>query len=237
MKILAGDMSKKIVYFVFGIFILIGLIFTAVGAWLFVDAVMFRKTAVKADGVVVGMVESSDRDNSYYPVVEFTSPEGIAVRFKYNVSSSPPMFEVGEKVRVIFDPKRPGDVTIDSWLSWLLQGIFLFIGLIFLGIGVGVTILLVRGGNRGARLKMTGRKVQAQVVGVIKGWLRVNNRPSYRIVCKWMDPMIGKERLYKSELLWFDPSNQVGPMVDVFVDMANSKIYYVDISFLKAPQK
>lgn len=113
--------------------------------------------------------------------------------------------------------------------------LFFLPGIVFLALGVGLSAYFLKRRTLAVRLRQLGRKVEAHGVQVVKGWLKVNAKNSYRIICKWNDPMIGKERTFKSDLIWFNPRDQIKTdTISVFVDMADSRKYYVDISFLSS---
>ena len=61
----------------------------------------------------------------------------------------------------------------------------------------------------------------------------VNGRHPFNIICSYSDPYDGKEYLYKSENIWFNPdvilSKKTIRDIPVYIDKDNKKIYYVDI--------
>lgn len=101
----------------------------------------FLKTAQPASGVVVRMIANHGSDSTTFaPQVEFAPPgSSERVRFTHSISSNPPAYSVGEKVKVLFNPANPRDATIDLgvWSYWgaVLAGgaalLCLFIGLLY----------------------------------------------------------------------------------------------------------
>ena len=97
-----------------------------------------------APGVVTEMkmersyVNEEDRvvEEFYYPVVEFTASDGRRRNIQMSEGSSPPSYEVGDEVTVLYEPDHPIDARIQSWsstiLMWILPGITGIIGIGFL---------------------------------------------------------------------------------------------------------
>jgi len=105
-----------------------------------------------ADGVVVEMVMRNDyaeNDNqrvvseAYYPVVRFTADDGHRRDVHLSEGSYPPAYEVGDKVKVRYNPEHPLEARIDSSgsniLMWILPAITGVLGMCFLG-----AVLVVR---------------------------------------------------------------------------------------------
>ncbi len=94
--------------------------------------------AISADGAVVDLISSidSDGDTVYYPRVRFRTQAGGMQEFTGSVGSRPAAFDVGEGVRVLYDPERPGDARIDTFFQlWFLPLLLGGMGIIFAGIG------------------------------------------------------------------------------------------------------
>lgn len=78
----------------------------------------FLQTALKADGIVVGMTGQS---GSYFPVFKFTDSQGQEHRVESNAGSNPPSYQVGDKVQLLYDPNDPTDAKADTfWGVWIL---------------------------------------------------------------------------------------------------------------------
>jgi hypothetical protein len=231
---------NRLIIFMAGLFILLGGVFASVGGYFAYDLAAFIKKAATTQGVIVGFQKSRDSEHSdsYYFVVEFDAPTGERIRFKTDTSTNMPMHRKGEAVTVYFDPQNPKKAKLRSPITWIPFTFFFIIGSIFFVLGLGFLIYLSRRRKNAAYLRQFGRKVEAHGVKVVGGYLRVGTKNSYRIACRWLDPMTGKERALKSDLLWFDPGDQLkSDTIDVFIDMANAKKYWVDTSFLNDPTK
>jgi hypothetical protein len=97
-----------------------------------------------AHGVVTDMkmersyVNEEDRvvEEYYYPVVEFMASDGRRRNIQMSEGSSPPSYEVGDEVVVLYEPDHPIEARIKSLSStigmWILPGITGIIGIGFL---------------------------------------------------------------------------------------------------------
>lgn len=133
-----------------GLFLVIGLVFAGVSVSFVVDAKHARGTVVALewrddDHSGVSRRRRVDDGPAAYPVVEFTAADGTRRTFRDSTGSSPPAYERGERVEVLYKADSPGDARIDSFLSlWLLPLVFGGIGLLFAGIGTVVALVTRR---------------------------------------------------------------------------------------------
>jgi hypothetical protein len=223
------------------LFLLLGLGMLAGAGYAASRTAAFLRIAASAEGTVVALDESvstdSDgrRSHTYRPVVEFTPASGAVRTFTSRTGSSPPAYDVGERVTVLYDPQDLGEARLKGTFSlWGLAIILGGIGVVFAGIGGGM--IAVRGGRRKleAELRLRGRRVQARFQSVERNTsIQVNGRSPWRILCQWQDPSTGLLHVFKSQNLWFDPTPYVQVQeLTVFVDPAKPKRYVVDVGFL-----
>lgn len=117
-----------------GCLLLIATAATGLHAW------NFTRHAVKASGTIIEMRPRYDRESnstSYSPTFRFRDGQGGEHTVDCNFSTYPPLFQIGEKVNVLFRPDAPDKARIDSyWEVWgattLLggfSGVLLCIGL------------------------------------------------------------------------------------------------------------
>jgi hypothetical protein len=98
-------------------------------------------------------VNEEDRvvEEFYYPVVEFTASDGRRRNIQLSEGSSPPSYEVGDEVTVLYEPDRPIDARIKSMSSsigmWILPGITGIIGIGFLIAVLAVARVMSSSGN------------------------------------------------------------------------------------------
>ena len=91
-----------------------------------------------ADGAVTDLIagSGSDGDTVFYPRVRFITQSGDAIEFTGSSGTSPPAFEVGEAVTVLYNPASPGTARIKSFFQlWLLPIILGGMGSVFATIG------------------------------------------------------------------------------------------------------
>jgi hypothetical protein len=223
------------------VFLLIGLGLLGGAGYAASRVAAFVRGATAAEGTVVELVPSTSTDNdghrstTYRPVVEYQAGEGEPRTFTDGMGSSPPAFDVGERVTVLYDPARPTDARIRATFSlWGVPMIVGGIGAVFAVLGGVLLGVRAAGQRRAEALRLNGRRVQARFQAVeVNTSLSVNENHPWRIVCQWQDPATGLLHLFKSENLWFDPTPYIhAAELTVFVDPQRPRRHHVDVSFL-----
>lgn len=116
-------------------FLVVGVPFLIAGIYFAYSDYQFINKATKVDGIVVDYhTGSTRRTRTYAPVVEYKSPDGQTKLYYHDVYSSPPMYDIDEKVQIYFDPQNSEKVSMGY--NWVLTGIFLGLGVIFTGLGL-----------------------------------------------------------------------------------------------------
>ena len=127
--------------------ILFGLIFFGIGGALTYRQIKFERQGVVIQGEVISLSTNCDSDGcTYSPIVKFKTRNGRAITFESNFSSSPPSYNVGEVVTVIYSPETPDDVIIKGE-GQVFRIVFMGVGGIIIGIG-----LYIFGSNFGTSL-------------------------------------------------------------------------------------
>lgn len=142
-----GGGARKAPTFLFGIFLLIGLGLLGGAAYLVLDTRADIARAETAAGTVIDLIgrRDSDGDTIYYPHVRYVTRSGETVEFTASVGSSPPAFDVGEPVSVLYDPAAPTEARIDSFFQlWFGAVILGGIGLVFIVIGGAGSLIALR---------------------------------------------------------------------------------------------
>jgi hypothetical protein len=196
----------------------------------------FVKTAYRMNGVVVDNVASRNSDNdgnTYAPVVEYPGTDGAPQRFTAGVSSSPPSFELGERVAVLVSKdgtKRSIDSFGQLWFLPLFMGIF---AVVFGGIGGGMMAYRIRKTNFARFVKEMGLMIESGDFRVeVNGSLTVNGRHPYYLECKAL--IDGAQRKFKSGSIWEDPSDRIeGRKIRIFYLANQPGKYHVDLDFLE----
>lgn len=83
---------------------------------------------IEVQGMVVDLQENYDSDGSTYaPVVQFKTNSGQSVEFVSSYASSPPDYDVGEPVIVVYSPEKPESAIIKGD-GQFLHSIFMLVG-------------------------------------------------------------------------------------------------------------
>ena len=221
---------------VFAVLMLFFVIFGGVAAWLGYETLAFRAQASSAEGEVVALRRHVNDEGAvlFRPEVVFAPDGGEAVGFVGSVGSNPPAYSVGERVRVLYDPARPGDARLDDASAWLLPAIFGLFAAIFGGV-VGVMLWLrVRKRRRFRRLRVEGRPIVTTFERVEQiTSITVNDRHPYVIVSNWRHPVTGRMVEFRSEHIWDDPTQEASKrMITVVIDPEDFGNYMMDLGFL-----
>jgi Protein of unknown function (DUF3592) len=126
--------------------LLIGLLFIALGAFVVLAAAFSLRRARRfvaesalVPGEVVGVSERRGRRVrrvTYAPVVRFNGPDGRAVEFIDEISSSRPAYRVGDRVSVMYPRRDPSDARVSSpYRLYASELIFACFGALFAAIG------------------------------------------------------------------------------------------------------
>lgn len=109
----------------------------ASGVWWFEAS--FANGAQRAAGEVTALER---RGKGTVPVVQFkTGVEGQPITIKGRVSTSPPSFEIGETVTVLYHPTAPEDARIDTFFErFFIPVIFGILALVFGLVGMGILV-------------------------------------------------------------------------------------------------
>ena len=116
-------------------------------AWLVAAARQHRRfmaTARRAQGVVESLKRESygRRGVLYFPVVRFTTESGVAIASTSDTGRNESAYRVGQTVSVLYDPKKPSQMRIDSfssrWIGVILPALFASFAF-----GFAVAVLLI----------------------------------------------------------------------------------------------
>ncbi|SHO56934.1 DUF3592 domain-containing protein [Vibrio quintilis] len=208
-------------------FMAFGLVFLALAAFLFHQQQSFLNHSVRTDGTVIAFIS----DGTYYPVVSFQTTEGEMIEFKSSTGSNPPSFSRGENVEVVYRPDLPEHAEIYSFFHlWLGPLIFGILGGLFFLTGVGFFIFSLFGNRKKNYLKQHGTPVTARFQQVeMNTSLELNGRHPYVIIAQWQNPQTSQLHVFKSENLWFDPTDIITDELTVLIEPGNPAKYYMNI--------
>ena len=202
----------------------------------------FVKEASRAEGTVVDIVlvemgVNTRRTSSVYkPTIHFMNHEGEKVEFTSSVGSNPPSYSKGQKVEILYRPTEPQNAQINDFSSlWsnsiILAGMgggFFIIGMLVMGI----PLVFVERNNK--YLEKSGVPIQTQFQSAeINTSMSVNGVHPFVVLTQWQNPSTSELHIFRSNNLWFDPSDYIkSERITVFIEENNPKKYYVDLSFL-----
>lgn len=134
-------MDKNGFFIAAGILLVMGVLFAGIAAYIFYQDYALEKNGVQVEGTVISLAMSQDDDGStsYAPVVRFTSQGGREFTFTGNVYSSPPAYQTGQKVTVLYPTDRPGEAKVKGEgnllmiIFGILGGFEILLGLFFSG--------------------------------------------------------------------------------------------------------
>jgi len=212
-----------------------------IGAYfLYTNTNGFLKEAISTEGTVIALLkvyseEDSGTSLTYKPLVQFIDQNGGEFEFASSHSSSPPKYSIGEKTEILYQPDSPNKAKIKSFFS--LWGEATIIG------GLGTVLFLIGGGiflfqkNKKKLidyLKRNGKRINADFQSVgLNNTYSYNGRNPFQIIAQWQNPSTLKIHIFKSENLWFDPTEFIeNDTITVIIDKKNPKKYWMDTSFL-----
>ena len=128
-------------------FALAGMVLLGAGVMWWQNTRNFVQSAEHADGTVIEIVRSRDRDGNtmFSPVVEFTDHQGQRREYHSNTKSNPSFYSVGDKVQILYDRDRPDSAGINHWLDLYLGPLVLIVigaGFLFVVTVLSVVFLL-----------------------------------------------------------------------------------------------
>jgi len=110
----------------------------------------FISHSVVTDGQVVRLVPhlGSRGATLYSPEVQFTAANERTYKFEGHGATSPPLYHVGQSVRVRYELSNPAGAVIDTpFQVWTNTLLFFLFGAVFFVIPFGVLYFLVRTGK------------------------------------------------------------------------------------------
>ena len=191
--------------------------------------------------------------NEYYPVVDFLSEGGKAVRFEGSDSGTDqPRIKTGTPVKVYYDPRNPSTAFIgtfsEKWMGPLAMSLA---GLIFLISGLAGFALSARALAAEPAEARTPQAIERVISedGVastqfpvhIQGTivradvLRVQVPPPYTFICKAVRPGGSTAEEFRTRSIPYRPGNGwVGRIVEIYLDSKDPPAYYVFLGLLLA---
>jgi Protein of unknown function (DUF3592) len=114
------------------IFIWVGMLLFGIGLAIAAYNYNFMQNATETEGIVIRL-DGGSRRQGYAPVIEY-SDDNHQMQTYYSMEfSRPPMYQVGEKVKIYFKTEEPANASMGmSWIPIMILG---GMGAFFMGIG------------------------------------------------------------------------------------------------------
>lgn len=194
----------------------------------------FVRHSIVTRGIVVDLGRSQS-DDAYAAVVEFVSKDGVTREFVSAVRSNPPQYAVGDEVEVFYLESSPHRAKIKSFSS-LWGGPLMSAGMggILFLVPAGMLAVQLAKHYRNERIKTHGVPITTLYKEVIMNTrVEVGGRNPYQVITQWQNPATSQVHVFRSQYLWFDPSDyMVHDTITVLIEKNNPKKYVVDLSFL-----
>lgn len=212
----------------------IGLIFAGLGlVGLAVGLVLAGREMFATQGMLPSLGEVVAFQNRK-PVVRFPISDTRHVTIVGGTATTPPAYDIGQKVPVYFDPNQPTHAFIDNYLErWFVPSLVGGLALLFTILGVGFVLVTGHRNRRIAWLRRNGMKVSGQIVDVSQSFIvNLNRRPTWQIAASW--EANGRSGRALSFHMMRDPRPLLGErrQIDVWVDPRNPRRAWVDTDFL-----
>ncbi|WP_299381214.1 DUF3592 domain-containing protein, partial [uncultured Kiloniella sp.] len=205
------------------------------GIWSY-TTLRFIDTAHSAQGIVIDLVQSRPSSSStsssyvYRPEVIFQTATGEEITFQSSSGSNSPAYSKGESVNVLYESERPQNAKInDTFSLWFGPAILSIVGLIFAAFGIGISIYLYKKEKLKNYLLRHGSSVTAKINSIKENTrIKVNGRSPFQITAQWRDPVSNTLHLFKSDNIWFNPTDHIQrDTVTVLVDQSDPEKYFV----------
>ncbi len=168
------------------------------------------------------------------PVVRFPVSATRSITVVGGTGSTPPAYDIGQQLRVFYEPANPQNAVIDTYLErWFVTTLFAGFAVLFGTIGAGMLIFVTLRDRRIAWLRRNGMKVTGRIVDVVYNrYVQLDRKPTWQIVADWSaNGMSGRVLSFH---LMQDPKPFMGDRsaVDIWVDPKKPKNAWMDTDFL-----
>lgn len=210
------------------LFLLVGMVLLAFGAWRFSATLSFVTSAVRAQGRVI------ERRNvgraRHVPVIRFRTRAGQEITFVARPTAWGA--EVGSAVTVLYDEDLPGEARLDDLALWFNA---LLLGLAGAGfVTASILLLKVEPSRQRARRRRLRNELRQSGVRVMSTLARVEGSRGlggsrvgpWHIVSIWKDPATGQVHEFWSPSLRSDPTRRLASnAITVLVDRTDPRRY------------
>ena len=142
------NLDSKKAKIILKIIFLIGVLELLGAIYLYSSTSEFLAKAKVAKGKVINLVAFSSTNNSmtYSPVFQFKDQSGKIHTIQSASSSNPPSYEIGEEVKIFFNPENPKEAKLDGIFD--LWGASIVLGIVALGSILLSSIVFIASGKQ-----------------------------------------------------------------------------------------
>lgn len=130
----------------YGFFFVLGLILASVAAQQYQKTQKLLEEGIRTTAVVTSLLTNNDSDgNTYTPVFEFKDRSNTIQTYQSPISSSPPAYRVGDKVKIVYDRRDSTHVkTVTFWGLYRVSIILFMVACPLLVIGGSYLLYVYR---------------------------------------------------------------------------------------------
>lgn len=222
--------KQKMIYVIFGIFLVIGIGLLAGDVFITQKYSAFKSNAEEITGEIASIERyyGSDREEKHHVYVNYTY-DGVEYKDVSINSYSSTMYE-GKKIKLLCDKDNPHHIMTSSG-SLLAVSILGGMGIVFTLVG-GIPLIVIKVKSSGKKkILKNGQVIYATVESIVLNTsYTVNGQNPYLIYCSYEDPYQDVIYRFKSENLWTDPTEvfPVGSSIKVYVSPGDYSKYYVN---------
>lgn len=171
-------------------------------------------------------------EHHYMVLVQFLVKEKV---YETNLPEYNSSMKIGDTVSIYYNPNNPLEIIGNSFLGYL---IFICMGIVFAVIGFIPLFLMLARKHKKNYLMKNGKRIEATIDNVsFKMNYSVNGKHPYVLECSYVEPITGSVYFFTSNSIWY-PIEVILEKhnittVPVYIDLKNSKKYYVDITAFK----
>ena len=149
--------------------------------------------------------------------------------------ANPSLYSKDDKVIVLFNKQEPNNSKAVGFFSlWFTPTLLGAMGASFLFFTLLLFFIPWFNHRRNKNLKKHGLPVSAIFKSVIiNDNINLNGVSPYQIITQWQDPATSDIFIFKSNNLWYDPTDYISTNTfTVYIKENNPNYYFVDTSFL-----
>ena len=128
--------TKKTWKMIYSIVLTTGIVLLIISLTTFKNSLKLTKSGNKTIATVIDLQKNAE--NALTSIFKFTTYTGEAITFKGFGASSPPAFNIGEKVNIVYDPEKPGNAKVLTYF-----GVF---GLAIILAAISMPMIIIGGG-------------------------------------------------------------------------------------------